>query len=450
MNQAVDALNRIKLQLPDFPGLHEKAGALSDCSEFYNLTIMHLNQTLQPNLNSTSFDVQIWLSAALTNLDNCKTTITEQNVTNPIFLHNNASVLIRNSLAINDELMKETTGRHDGFHRWFLDEELLNLSELKKDNAIVVAQDGSGNFRTIKEGLDASHNRRSKGRVVIHVKLGTYREYLEISREMKNVMLVGDGIGKTIITGDRCARSGFTTRESATVKVMGDGFVARDITFRNTAGAAGGQGVALLSTSDQSAFYRCAFEGYQDTLWIDSNRQFYKECQIYGSVDFIFGNAAVVIQSSFIYVRPPQHGQQVVITAQSRTEPIQPTGISIINCKIQADPNQRQALRGFRVYLGRPWESYASVVFLRSSIDGMVDPAGWMDWNKEVARRSTVYYGEYGNYGPGSSTNRRVKWRGFKVIRDVGEAQKFCVSNFINGQVWLPQTGVPFSDGLSV
>lgn len=232
-------------------------------------------------------------------------------------------------------------------------------------------------------------------------------------------------------------------------EVMGDGFVARDITFRNTAGPDGGQAVALLSNSDRSAYYRCSFEGYQDTLWANSNRQFYRECHIYGTIDFIFGNAAAVIQDSFIYARAPRHGQEVVITAHARSEPNQPTGFSIINSKFQPDPAQKQALKQFKAYLGRPWQRYARTVYLKCFLDGMLDPIGWADWSFEgVDKTRTVFYAEFGNYGPGSSTNGRVKWRGFKAINDVHEVEGFSVGRFIDGEEWIPSTGVPFYGGI--
>lgn len=212
MNETVEALNHIKQQQPISSN---ESAALSDCSQFYDLTVTHLNHSLHPDLDSTPFDVQIWLSAALTNLDNCKTSMTEQNVTHPIFLYNNASKLISRGLAINAELMKES---REDLRRWLPDGDVLSLPELRRaGNVIVVAQDGSGNCRTIKEALDGYRKRKSRGKFVIHVKKGTYREYVEIGREMKDVVLAGDGIGRTIITGDRSARSGFSTRQSATV-----------------------------------------------------------------------------------------------------------------------------------------------------------------------------------------------------------------------------------------
>ncbi|KAI3458281.1 hypothetical protein Pfo_014944 [Paulownia fortunei] len=449
MNQAVDVLNRIKLQESKLRNVREKA-ALSDCWKFYEFTISQLNQTLDPSLESTSSDIQTWLSAALTNLGNCKTSIVELNVTNSVlaFLSNNVSELISDSLAINAELMEENTYQK-GFPSWGSDGDLRLLQLSENTKKLVVAQDGSGNFRTIKEALDASFNRKNSARIVIYIKQGTYHEYLEISSQMKNVMLVGDGMGKTIITGNKSFAAGYTTFQSSTVKVMADGFVARDITFRNTAGAESSQAVALYSRSDQSAFYRCAFEGYQDTLWAHSNRQFYQECHIYGTIDFIFGNAAVVFQNSFIYARKPKHGQSIVITAQGRTNPNQTTGISIINCKVQAGRDLKPVLRQYKAYLGRPWMKYSRTVYLKNFLDSLINPLGWMEWS-DHSRDRTVYYGEYENYGPGSSTKGRVKWPGYRIITDATEAQKFSVAKFIDGQAWLPKTGVPFSGSLSV
>lgn len=223
MNEALIALHHIKLQQPKSTAAGERAALISDCSEFYELSVSHLNQTLDPSLSSTSFDVHIWLSAALTNLDNCITSMSELNATRPGFLHDTASELISSSLAINAELMKGAPaaprrrrgGDHDLQYRWFPDEGFMDSLRFKNRVNVVVAQDGSGDYRTIKEGLDAS--RRSGGKVVIHIKKGIYNEILEISRDMKNLVLIGDGIGKTIITGDRSAKSGFSTRESGTV-----------------------------------------------------------------------------------------------------------------------------------------------------------------------------------------------------------------------------------------
>lgn len=229
--------------------------------------------------------------------------------------------------------------------------------------------------------------------------------------------------------------------------VAADGFIARGITFRNTAGPQNHQAVALLSEADLSVFYRCGFEGYQDTLYVHSQRQFYKECYIYGTVDFIFGNAAVVFQNCMIYARKPIIGQQNTVTAQGRTDPNQNTGISIHNSRIMAAPELVPVLSSVQTYLGRPWKEYSRTVYLQCYLDTLVNPAGWLEWNGNFAL-NTLYYGEYKNTGPRSSTSRRVKWGGYHVITSASVASKFTVENFIAGRSWLPATGVPFVAGL--
>ncbi|KAE8700734.1 Pectinesterase 2 [Hibiscus syriacus] len=117
-----------------------------------------------------------------------------------------------------------------------------------------------------------------------------------------------DGRTRTIITGSRNVVDGSTTFHSATVSAVGAGFVARDITFENTAGSSKHQAVALRVGSDLSAFYQCDMLAYQDTLYAHSNRQFYVNCLVAGTVDFIFGNAAAVFQDCDIHARRPNSG----------------------------------------------------------------------------------------------------------------------------------------------
>lgn len=225
-------------------------------------------------------------------------------------------------------------------------------------------------------------------------------------------------------------------------------FMARDITFSNTAGPQKGQAVALRSASDLSIFYRCAFQGYQDTLMVHSQRQFYRECYIYGTIDFIFGNAAVVFQNCIIFVRRPLKGQVNVITAQGRNDPYQNTGISIHNSQVRAAPDLKPVTRAFRTYLGRPWMEYSRTAFLQTYLDSLVSPVGWLAWERSKFAQKTLYYGEYKNFGPASSTRYRVKWPGFHVITSPNVASSFTVASLIAGSSWLPGTGVPFTPGL--
>lgn len=91
-----------------------------------------------------------------------------------------------------------------------------NAATSKAD--LVVAQDGSGNYKTINEAVTAlaKMGQNRPQRAIIYVKSGVYNEKVEIERGMNNVMFIGDGIDKTINTGNRNVQDGATTLNSAT------------------------------------------------------------------------------------------------------------------------------------------------------------------------------------------------------------------------------------------
>nr|GMC64752.1 probable pectinesterase/pectinesterase inhibitor 34 [Ipomoea batatas] len=271
---------------------------------------------------------------------------------------------------------------------------------------------------------------------------------LKIGRKKTNVMMIGDGKGKTIIAGGSSVADNMTTFHTAAFAATGAGFIAKDITFENWAGPAKHQAVALRIGADHAVIYRCQIIGFQDTLYVHSQRQFYRECEIYGTVDFIFGNAAVVLQNCTIYARKPMAGQKNTITAQNRKDPNQNTGISIHASRILATSDLDSSKANFSTYLGRPWKMYSRTVVMMSYIGDHVHPRGWLEWNATFAL-DTLYYGEYMNSGPGAALARRVSWPGYRVITLPVEASKFTVAQFIFGSSWLPSTGVAFLAGLS-
>ncbi|XP_047326137.1 pectinesterase-like [Impatiens glandulifera] len=427
--------------------------AWADCLKLYQTSVIQINSTIDPTIKKTPTDIETWLSAALTNIVTCRNGFVELGETGnilPLASDNNVTKLVSNTLALANNSTGNQTSSSSGdeFPTWVTpgDRKLLQSSASPVPN-LVVAKDGSGNFNTIKAALDAAATRNGNGRFVIRIKPGVYAENVDIGSNLKNIMLLGDSLRTTIITGSRSVDGGFTTFNSATVAVVGTGFIAQGITFQNTAGPQNHQAVALRSGADLSVFYRCSFEGYQDTLYVHSQRQFYRECYIYGTVDFIFGNAAVVFQNCMIYARKPLAQQKNTVTAQGRTDPNQNTGISIHNSRIMAAPDLVPVVGSFQTFLGRPWKQYSRTILLQCFLDSLVDPAGWLAWDGNFAL-NTLDYGEYKNFGPGSSTSRRVNWAGYEVITNVSKASQFTVANFIAGQSWLPATNVPFTSGL--
>ncbi|CAN0897185.1 Probable pectinesterase/pectinesterase inhibitor 41 [Linum grandiflorum] len=315
---------------------------------------------------------------------------------------------------------------------------------------VVNKKEGVGNFTTINEAINSVPNSTADSSAghsyfVIYVTEGYYEEYISIRKKKHNLMMIGDGIGKTTISGNRSVVDGWTTFNSSTFAVVAPGFVAVGITFKNTAGPAKRQAVAVRNGADMSAFFNCSFQGYQDTLYVHSFRQFYRDCEVYGTVDFIFGNAAAVFQNCRIMSRLPMVHQFNAITAQSRTDPNQNTGISIQNCSIKAAKDLAESNGTTRSYLGRPWKAYSRTVVMNSYIASFLDPAGWSPWFGNDSL-STLYYAEFNNSGMGARTGGRVDWPGFRLINET-EAGNFTLANFTQGDVWLPATGVPFATG---
>lgn len=217
--------------------------------------------------------------------------------------------------------------------------------------------------------------------------------------------------------------------------------------FQNTAGPEGHQAVALRVQSDMSAFYNCRMDGYQDTLYVQTHRQFYRNCVVSGTVDFIFGDSSAILQNCLIIARKPMEKQQNTVTAQGRTNIRATTGLVIQNCRIV--PEQLLEPLRFKIptFLGRPWKMYARTVVMESTLADFIQPAVWMPWDGNFAL-DTCVYAEYANRGPGANTNNRVKWKGFKVITDRNEALQYTTTPFIQGNQWLQSTGAPHFLGL--
>ncbi|GMJ15743.1 pectin methylesterase 12 [Hibiscus trionum] len=422
--------------------VEKQRGTLQDCKELHETTLSLLEKTVSRIKDEDSrkiADAKVYLSAALTNKDTCLQGL--DSAFGPLKLVIVKSLISTYKHVSNSLSMLPKSGKRHRNRRLSprVDDE-YDPSEV-----LTVAADGTGNFSTITEAISFAP-KKSKERVMIYVREGVYEENVEIPSSKTNIVLLGDGSDVTFITGKRSVGDGWTTFRSATVAVSGEGFLARDITIENRAGPEKHQAVALRVNADFAAFYRCTINGYQDTLYVHSFRQFYRECNISGTVDYIFGNAAAVFQACNIISRMPMPGQFTVITAQSRDAPDEYTGISIQNCSILATDELYGNSSSVKSYLGRPWRVYSTAVFLETYIDDFIDPNGWRKWSGDEGLE-TLYYGEYNNYGPGSATDNRVAWPGFHVM-DYESAYNFTVSEFITGEAWLDSTSFPYDYGI--
>lgn len=302
------------------------------------------------------------------------------------------------------------------------------LNSCKASNYdFVVATDGSGDFKTIQEAINSVPDFR-KITTNIYIKNGIYKEKIIVPSTKTGIRLIGENCDKTIITYDDYASKKnvfgeeMGTSSSSSFFIFAEDFTAQNITFENSAGRVG-QAVAVRIEGDKVSFYNCRFLGNQDTLYPhgENSRQYYKNCYIEGTVDFIFGWSTAVFDNCEIFSKSKGY-----ITAASTLKET-PYGFVFLNCKISGDTPERS------IYLGRPWRPYAKTVFLNCQMDNTIKTEGWHNWNKKDAEK-TAFYAEYMNYGAGFTPQKRVTWSK-QLTKE--EAQQYTLENIFND--WKPE-----------
>ncbi|KAL6620557.1 hypothetical protein ACP70R_035696 [Stipagrostis hirtigluma subsp. patula] len=307
----------------------------------------------------------------------------------------------------------------------------LNRALFPTRTIVVDKNPAAGNFTSIQAAVD-SLPLINLARVVIRVNAGTYTEKVNISPMRAFVTIEGAGADKTVVQwGDTAETPGpwgrpMGTFASATFAVNSAFFVAKNITFKNTApvprpGALGKQGVALRISADNAAFVGCNFLGAQDTLYDHLGRHYYRDCYIEGSVDFIFGNALSLFEGCHVHAIARNYG---ALTAQNRQSILEDTGFSFLKCRVTGSG---------ALYLGRAWGTFSRVVFAYTYMDNIIVPRGWYNWG-DPTREMTVFYGQYKCTGPGANYAGRVAWS--RELTDE-EAKPFISLDFIDGFEWL-------------
>lgn len=268
----------------------------------------------------------------------------------------------------------------------------------------VVAKDGSGNFKSVQEAINAVPFLKTTETKIL-IKNGTYKEKLEIPENKNNITFVGETKENVVLTYDDYASKknsvgeNIGTSGSASFIVTANNFKAENITFENAAGPVG-QAVAVRVDGDRIIFENCKFLGFQDTLYPRSttSRQYYKNCYIEGTIDFIFGASTAVFDQCEIFTKAGGG----YITAASTPETNR-YGFVFLNCKLTTNSENNS------YYLGRPWRNYAKTVFINCEMAGHIKPEGWHNWSKPDAE-TTTFYAEYLSVGSGGNMASRVSW----------------------------------------
>ncbi len=269
---------------------------------------------------------------------------------------------------------------------------------LSQERRIVVAADGTGEFTSVQEAVNSIRAYMSDT-TFMFIKNGTYREKVVIPSWVTNLFMKGESVENTIITwNDHANIRNMGTFRTYTIWILGAGFIAEDITFENNAEMLG-QAVAVHVDGDRAVFRRCRLLGNQDTLLTanQESRQYYEECYIEGTTDFIFGPATAWFEKCHIHSKKNSY-----VTAASTVEGHE-YGYIFNRCTLTAAEGIT------KVYLGRPWRPFAATLFLNCELGSHIVPEGWHNWDKP-SNEQTARYAEYSSTGPGANPAGRVSW----------------------------------------
>lgn len=291
----------------------------------------------------------------------------------------------------------------------------------KDDYNVVVAQDGTGDYTSIQEAIFNSPSFPYQ-RVVITIKNGTYHEKVHIPEWNTKISLVGENREKTIISYDdyfgKINLGRNSTFMTPTLLVEGNDCKISNLTVQNSAGPVG-QAIALSVQADRVVVLNCTILGNQDTLYVSGEvfKQYFKDCFIEGTVDFIFGGATAVFENCEIHAK-----SNAYLTAASTPENSK-YGFVFMNCKLTAGEKANE------VFLGRPWRIYAKTVYLNCQMGNHIRKEGWNNWSKPEAEK-TSFYAEYNCSGPGFQPKDRAAWSHQLTKK---EAKKYTMENILGG-----------------
>lgn len=302
---------------------------------------------------------------------------------------------------------------------------MMNISFVVHGATLTVTTDGSGDFSSIQKAIDNLRAFTPEPHV-IYLKPGVYKEKVLIPTWMTDLSIIGENAETTVVTWDDYSGKveGMHTFVTYSTLIGGNDIYVKNITFQNNAEPLG-QAVAIHVEGDRVVFENCRFLGNQDIVYLgrEGARQFFLNCYIEGTTDFIFGPSTALFKKCDIHSKKNSY-----ITAAS-TPKVSRFGFVFIDCELTADSDVD------KVYLGRPWRDYAQTVFINCVMGKHIRPEGWHNWNRPEVE-SQVFYAEFGSVGEGSSSDKRVSWSKQLTSK---EAKIYSVTNILSGcDNWNP------------
>jgi pectate lyase/pectin methylesterase-like acyl-CoA thioesterase len=298
---------------------------------------------------------------------------------------------------------------------------------------ITVGADGTGDFATIQGACDWIPQNNTLPRT-IRLLAGVHRDAVFLAQNRNFVTLLGSGATRTDTKviyhyGNEVYASG--GRGAGCVRIDTHDVTIRNLTFDNEvyiavpsltgrwsesgAPAFAGPIQTVATTGNRLVFDNVLIKGGQDTLYTISGIAYFKNSEIWGSVDFIYGDALAVFDSCDIVQIRNTGGP---ICAPS-TPYAQPYGEVFLNCRFP----RALIANGYPYDVGvntttfcRPWRQDGHVAVINSQLDTHITTKGWGEWD---GRENTMRAREYGNTltagGPAPTAAQRLTAGGYWV-----------------------------------
>ena len=307
----------------------------------------------------------------------------------------------------------------------------------------IVAQDGSGDGLTVQEAINAAPTDGTQ--FLVFIKKGKYEERPSLPNTKKNISFIGQGIDDVVISAAVYSgmESGISTSNCQTFEVLGDNIYMENLTIENTAGRDIGQAVALKDYGKYNTYKNVRLLGHQDThLTGSSSKQYYRDCDIRGTVDFIFGGGDIFFDNTLLYVLARDNGNVIVAP---NTEASTQYGYVFRDCTIDGDV----ATQHNKYSLGRPWQKAPRAVYINTTMKILPTAAGWSNMGV-IPALFAEYNSMDGDGSPIDLSNRKDEFTqsddnggqtvgGLQTVLSDAEAAEYVIGNVLSNTVnWDP------------
>ena len=266
---------------------------------------------------------------------------------------------------------------------------------------VTVAASGA-NFTTVQAALN-SLSKTNTTPTQIRIAPGTYKEKLTI--QVPKITLCGQSgkASSTILTYSDNANTSngnggtLGTTGGASTNLTANDVSVENLTFANSTPLGGSQAVALLVSGNQVQFRNCRFLSFQDTLYVRKAKQYFRDCYIEGTVDFVFGDGTTVFDNCTV----KNVGGGTAATAPNTDQAV-PYGLVFLGGQLTADAS----VKAGSVALSRNWGAYGSATFLRTTLGAHISAVGWSPMGTNTL--DTARFSEYKTSGPGANVSSRA------------------------------------------